>query len=260
MEYIVVCLVAFIVSGLTLFSGFGLGTLLMPAFALFFPIPVAVTATAVVHLANNFFKLGLIGRHADLEVTSRFAIPATITAFLGALLLTRFSDISPLITYQIGDQTKEITVIKIVISCLIIIFAFFDLLPRLRNMAFDRKYLPLGGALSGFFGGLSGHQGALRSAFLIKAGLSKEAFIGTGVAAAVIVDIARLAVYGVTFYSQKFTPLKETWVLVLLATLSAFIGALLGRKLLKKITLQAVQVLVGVMLILLGLAMGTGLI
>jgi hypothetical protein len=39
--------VAFAVSGLTLFPGFGLGTLLMPAFALFFPIEVAVAATAI---------------------------------------------------------------------------------------------------------------------------------------------------------------------------------------------------------------------
>ena len=37
MEYVVVCLVALGASALTLFSGFGLGTVLMPAFALFFP-------------------------------------------------------------------------------------------------------------------------------------------------------------------------------------------------------------------------------
>jgi len=37
------------VSGLTLFSGFGLGTLLMPTFVLFFPIEVAVAATAIVY-------------------------------------------------------------------------------------------------------------------------------------------------------------------------------------------------------------------
>ena len=33
---------------------------------------------------------------------------------------------------------------------------------------------------SGFFGGLSGMQGALRSAFLARAGLSKEAFVASG--------------------------------------------------------------------------------
>ena len=65
MEYAVICTVAIVVSALTLFSGFGLGTLLMPAFALFFPINVAVAATAVVHLVNNLFKLLLVGKHAE---------------------------------------------------------------------------------------------------------------------------------------------------------------------------------------------------
>lgn len=48
--------------------------------------------------------------------------------------------------------------------------------------------------MSGFFGGLSGNQGAFRSAFLIKAGLSKDAYIATGVVAAVIVDLTRLGI------------------------------------------------------------------
>ncbi|MBM4056021.1 MAG: sulfite exporter TauE/SafE family protein, partial [Planctomycetes bacterium] len=38
MVYLVICTVSLVVSALTLFSGFGLGTLLMPAFALFFPL------------------------------------------------------------------------------------------------------------------------------------------------------------------------------------------------------------------------------
>ena len=61
MQYALVAGVAVFVAGLTLFSGFGLGTLLMPAFALFLPVPVALAATAVVHLANNLFKLALVG-------------------------------------------------------------------------------------------------------------------------------------------------------------------------------------------------------
>ena len=64
-EYVVVCLVALLGSGLTLFSGFGLGTLLLPVFALFFPVEVAIAATAVVHFLNNLFKLSLLGRNAD---------------------------------------------------------------------------------------------------------------------------------------------------------------------------------------------------
>jgi len=59
-QYVVLCLAALAVSGLTLFSGFGLGTLLMPVFAIFFPIEIAIAMTAIVHLANNIFKLALV--------------------------------------------------------------------------------------------------------------------------------------------------------------------------------------------------------
>ena len=65
MSYLLVCLVALLASGLTLFSGFGLGTLLLPAFALFFPVEIAVSATALVHLINSLFKLLLVGSKAD---------------------------------------------------------------------------------------------------------------------------------------------------------------------------------------------------
>ncbi len=203
MEYIVVCMVAVLVSALTLFSGFGLGTVLMPAFALFFPVPVAIAATAVVHLANNIFKVFLVGRKADWGVVARFAIPGAIAALIGAALLNLFAHLTALYTYQLGGHQYDITVVKLVIGILIIGFALFELLPRFRRLSFDRKYLPLGGLLSGFFGGLSGNQGALRSAFLIKSGLEKEAFIGTGTVSAVIVDVARMLVYGLSFYTSK---------------------------------------------------------
>ena len=41
-----ICTVALLASALTFFSGFGLGTLLLPAFALFFPVEQAVALSA----------------------------------------------------------------------------------------------------------------------------------------------------------------------------------------------------------------------
>ena len=59
MEIILICLAAFLASLLTFFSGFGLGTILMPVFALFFPLEMAIALTGVVHLLNNLFKMYL---------------------------------------------------------------------------------------------------------------------------------------------------------------------------------------------------------
>ncbi len=262
MAYLVVALVALIASGLTLFSGFGLGTLLLPAFALVFPLEIAVSATAVVHLLNNLFKLTLIGRHAVLGVVLRFGGPAVLLSLAGAWLLSRLTRLPVIAEYTLLDRTCSVTPIKLVIAAVILVFAVADLLPASGRLAFDRRLIPLGGAVSGFFGGLSGHQGALRSAFLIKAGLSKEGFVGTGVACAVLVDLSRLAVYGAAFLGAHFGALgrQDGYPLVLLATACAFLGAFLGVRLLGKMTLPVLHRVVGAMLVLVSLAMGAGLI
>ena len=262
MEYIVICAVALVVSGLTLFSGFGLGTLLMPAFAIFFPVSFAVAATAVVHLANNLFKVILVGRHADMRTVLRFTVPAAIFAALGALLLGYLSDMAPLFKYSLGGRVSEITMVKIVMAILIAFFSLWDLAPRFEKLVFDAKYVPFGGALSGFFGGLSGLQGALRSAFLIRCGLSKEAFIATGVVSTVLVDMSRLLVYGTTFVSGDSAVLatQEGVGLIVAGIVAAFAGSFVGARFMKKITMKGVQIIVGIMLLLLAIALGMGLI
>lgn len=262
MEYVIICSVAVVVSELTLFSGFGLGTLLMPAFALFFPINVAVAGTAVVHLVNNLFKLVLVGKHANRKVVVRFAVPAAIFAALGAFFLGYISGMEPLLRYNVGGRSFEITTAKVIIAALIAVFSILDLLPKFQDLAFDQKYVPLGGMLSGFFGGLSGLQGALRSAFLVRAGLDKDEFIGTGVVSAIVVDVSRLAIYGMTFFSKHFTTLGEHGEsgLIMAGILSAWLGSFIGVRLLKKITIKTVQLIVGGMLLVLSIALALGIL
>lgn len=76
MDFFVICVVAFLASGPTFFSGSGLGTLLLPGFALFFPVEQAVALSGVVHFLNGLFKVGLVGRSADRATLIRFGIPA----------------------------------------------------------------------------------------------------------------------------------------------------------------------------------------
>jgi uncharacterized membrane protein YfcA len=261
MDYVVVCAAAMIAAGLTFFSGFGLGTILMPAFAFFFEPAVAVAATAVVHLANNLFKLALVGKHADRRILLRFALPAIGAAFLGAWLLSVASGLAPLATYDLRGHTCEVTWVGVTIAAIMLAFAAMELMPSFDRWAFDAKWLPVGGVVSGFFGGLSGHQGALRSAFLVRCGLTKEAFIGTGVAAAVIVDLARLAVYGAESMRGHFSSAThDRWWLVAAGCVAAFIGSYAGSKLVKKVTLRTVRVIVGVMLMALGVLIGAGVL
>ena len=249
MELLVVCAAALLASALTLFSGFGLGTLLMPVVALFFPLDLPIAMTAMVHLANNLFKIGLLGRKADRSVLLKFGLPAIAAAFVGAALLTYLGELHPIYEYQAFGTDRQISPLKMVIGVLIISFVVLELSPAFSKTALDRKWLPFGGVVSGFFGGLSGHQGAFRSMFLIKAGLEKDAFVATGVVLAVMVDLSRLVIYGADISAYGAT---VEWSLVIGASVSAFIGAYVGAKVLKKITLRSIQLIVSALLIVVG--------
>jgi uncharacterized membrane protein YfcA len=257
LAFVVVCGVAFLASALTFFSGFGLGTLLLPVFAFFFPIDSAIAFTAIVHLLNNLFKLILVGRHADRRVVMRFGIPAIVAAFVGAAVLVWLAVLPSLLSYSIAGRQFEVTPIKLVIGILLLVFAVMEVLPWLRHMQFSPRYLPLGGALSGFFGGLTGIQGALRAAFLVRAGLSKEAFIATGVIVACLVDVSRLLLYSRSMWSQQ---VEFNYGLVTAAVLAAFAGAILGNRFLKKITMRTIQWIVAAMLVLVSIGLAAGLL
>ena len=261
--YLTLALVALVVSGLTLYSGFGLGTLLMPAFALFFPLSVAIAATAVVHLTNNLFKLWILRRYVNWGIAGRFAIPAVVGAALGAYLLTHLETAPPLMSYQLASRTCLVTPVKLVIGILIALFALLELVPSLeRRVRFKKEHLVLGAVLSGFFGGLSGHQGALRTAVLIRFGFAKQVFIATGVVCAVLVDLSRLAAYGTSFYSANLQQVAEVGGLYLVgfASLAAFLGAFLGSRLMHKVTMESIQFLVGIMLVLIALLLAAGIV
>ena len=257
MDIVIISISAFVVAILTFFSGFGLGTILTPVFMLFFPVELAIALTGVVHFFNNIFKLFLVGRNANKAVLLRFGIPAVIAAIFGSWLLLNITNLQPLFSYSAFGKYFEVYPVKFIISILLIIFASMDLIPYFSKLQFSKDKLPIGGALSGFFGGLSGNQGALRSAFLIKAGLTKEAFIGTAVVVSTFVDFTRLSMYATKFTKSGLT---DNLTLVICATLAGIAGSYLGNKLLKKITLRFLQITIAIMLIMISLALGVGLI
>lgn len=257
MDFLIIATVSFLVAILTFFSGFGLGTILTPVFMIFFPVQLAIALTGVVHFFNNMFKIILVGKKADKGVFLLFGIPAIIAAFFGAWLLIRLEINEPIISYNLGGHEFQIFTFKLMVAVLLMIFAIMDLLPFFKNLEFSRSKLPLGGILSGFFGGLTGNQGALRAAFLVKAGLTKEAFIGTTVLVSTCVDLTRLSMYSVKFMNSG---LKYHLPLVITATLAGITGSFIGNKLLKKVTLPFIKVTVAILLMLLAFALGLGFV
>jgi uncharacterized protein len=230
-----------VASLLTFFSGFGLGTM-----------------TGIVHLLNNVFKGGLVGSKASWPVVLKFGVPAIAGSFAGAKLLMSLGDTTVLYQYHLGNHKCEVTPLKLTISLLLIFFSLFEVVPALKKVRFSNNKIYAGGLLTGFFGGLSGNQGALRSAFLLRSGLSKEGFIATGIMIALLVDLTRIPVYFSRF--SKTEVLRENVLLLSFAVLFAFLGAYFGNRVLKKVTYESVQGIVTVMIILLSLALAAGLL
>lgn len=266
MDLVIVPLIAAALAAVTLLSGFGLGTVLMPVFALFFPIEVAIAATGVVHLSNNLFKLALVGRHANRRVVLEFGIPAVVAAFIGSGLLALAAPAAALYTWNLGSHAASITITKLLVAVLLAIFAALEIVPWYQRLSFDRRLLPVGGTLSGFFGGLTGMQGALRAPFLLRCGLSKEAFVGSTNVVSTAVDLARLMMYGLGYtylaktHDYSVLASQHTLLLVGLTCIAGCLGSWLGNRFLRKVTMRGVRFTVALLLFVLAGLMGAGIV
>ena len=226
---------------------------MLPVFAVFFPLEVAILLTAVVHLLNNLFKLGLLWGHIHWPTVLRFGVPGIMGAFLGAELMRSLGAREAL--FQ--GVRQPVDPLDLTIAALMLVFGVFELSKTLNSLSLSPKWMVPGGLVSGFFGGLSGHQGALRSIFLLRAGLNKEAFIATGVAIACLVDFTRLPVY---ISGGLLVALQAQWPLLLATTLAAFAGAWWGKRLIPKVTMRGVQVAVGLMMVAISAMLASGII
>ncbi len=257
MDIVIISLVTFFAALLTFFSGFGLGTILTPIMMIYFPVEIAIAFTGVVHFSNNIFKLFIIGNRASKEIFLKFGIPAVLAAFGGSYLLFEFDSSSIFYSFSLISRTLEVSMITFIVSILLITFALFDLIPYFSKLRFGNKIMPLGGLLSGFFGGLTGNQGALRSAFLVKAGLKKEVFIGTTVVISSFVDLTRLSIYATSLLNVD---LSAYFSLAFYSIASGVTGSFLGLKLLKKVTYKFIRTLVAFLIISLALGLILGIL
>jgi len=229
-ELAVLIAVTFAVSVLTLMTGFGIGTILTPAFAYFYDVKTAVFLVSIVHLANNMLKYSLFAKHVNKEILKRFGLISIAGAIGGSLLQ--------------GYMDRE--VVTILLAIVLIVVGISEFLPARYTIQIARKYDPIGGLLSGLLGGLIGNQGAIRSAYLLGYRLEKEVFIGTATAISVVIDLSRIPVY-VFNQSEQLETAGLNLVLIIGV---AFVGTLIGKEVLKKISLERFRIIVAVFVII----------
>ena len=260
MDIALIALVAALASALTLYSGFGLGTLLLPAFALFLDAPIAVAATAVVHFLNNLFKGALLWTKVDWRTVLAFGVPAVPAAVFGAWVLSLLGDTPRLFEWGAFSQEFGPTGAGVIIGLLMIAFASLELQQWFQRLKAPPRLVPVGGLITGFFGGLTGQQGAFRSMFLLRSGLRPERFIATGVMIAVLVDLSRLTTYAASFSMAGPDFARHEGVLVLVGTLSAFGGAFVATRFLDKLEIGAIRYGVATLMFVIGAALAIGVL
>jgi uncharacterized protein len=216
-------------------SGFGIGSILTPLLANFVGMKLAVAVVSVPHFVGTALRLALIREHIDKNVLITFGITSAIGGLVGALLHAWLRSV--VLSYVLGA---------------LLVFAGTMGVTRIGDrMRFGRTAGWIAGALSGVFGGLVGNQGGIRSAALMGFDVSKESFVATATAIALLVDLFRMPVYAATQYHN----IVAVWPAMLLATIGVVIGTLAGKPLLQRIPQQSYRTIVSTIILALGIWM-----
>jgi len=230
-----VLLVSVLAGGVAAISGFGIGSLLTPLLSVRYGTKLAVAIISVPHLIATAARFVRLREHLNLKVFLNFGVLSAVGGLAGALLNSRAN--SPALT--------------IVFGCLLLLAGISGLTDFLEHMRLGRPAAWIEGALSGFFGGLVGNQGGIRSAALLSFGMSKETMVATATAVALIVDGARMPVYFVV----EREGILQAWTILLLAIAGVLLGTFWGVKLLHKIPQQLFPKLLSCLILALGIYM-----
>ena len=193
-------------------SGFGIGSMLTPLFALRLGGVTAVAAVIVPHALATALRAWRLRRSIDWGVVRRFGLLSATGGLAGSLLFARLG----------GTTLLRVLGALLLLTALSVLTGWAERV-RLRPAA----AWPLG-FLSGFFGGVAGNQGGLRAAALLGFGLAPATFVATSTATGLLVDAARAPLY----LWRAGDAIAAAWIPVTIATAGVVIGTLLGERLL----------------------------
>lgn len=216
-------------------SGFGIGSVLTPVLAMAVDTKVAVAAVSLPHLVGTAVRFWHLGGRPDGWVLWRFGLTSAAGGLAGALLHGRLG--SPALSYVFG--------------ALLVFVSAGQLTGVAARLHFGGRSAWAAGALSGFFGGLVGNQGGIRSAALLEFDLEKRTFVATATAIGLMVDAARVPAYLWSVGGEL--PRLAGWMGV--ATAGVVVGTFLGGAVLSRLPDRAFRPVVALLIGALGLLM-----
>jgi len=232
---LMILITAVVAGGIATVTGFGIGSLLTPAFSVWYDAKLAVAAVSVPHLVGTAIRFWMVKGHVDRHVIWSFGLASAAGGLTGALLHSWAS--SPSLTIVFGG--------------LLLFVSASELGGLSRRMKFTGALAWSAGALSGLLGGLVGNQGGIRAGALLGFNMRKDAFVATATAIGLIVDAARMPVYAVVQGRQ----LADMWLPIAIATTGVAAGTVAGHRLLGRIPEPVFRRLVAVLVGMLGLSM-----
>lgn len=230
-----ITIAAIIAGGIASIAGFGIGSILTPLLAIRVGTKLAVAAVSVPHLVATALRFFLIRQHVDKRVFLSFGLTSAVGGLVGALLHTRFNS----------------SVLGYILGVLLVFAGFMGVTGWSQRLRFEGAAAWIAGALSGVFGGLVGNQGGIRSAAMLGMRVSKESFVATATAIALLVDGARMPVYA----AMQTKQVLEIWPLLLLATIGVVVGTIAGERVLRRIPEPIFRRLVSIIILGLGISM-----
>jgi len=232
---LVVAVAALLAGVVAAISGFGIGSLLTPAFALQAGTKAAVAAVAIPHLVGTLQRYWILRRHVDRRVLLAFGLTSAAGGLAGALAHAWLSS----------------RLLAVIFGGLLILAATAEATGWMAKVRWGRQAAWIAGAVSGAFGGLVGNQGSIRSAAMLGFDVPKESFVATATAIGLFVDAARLPVYLATQWSD----IVEQWPQVALAIAGVCIGTAIGSRVLERIPRSVFRRIVALLLFALGIYM-----
>jgi len=216
-------------------SGFGIGSLLTPILLLSFTARDAVALVSLPHAVASAVRVGRLWPDVHWPTFRQFGVASALGGLAGALLQARLGG----------------TALTIVLGVLLLLAGSGELARRRLPLPRTPLWRLIGGVSSGFFGGLVGNQGGLRSAALLGFGLAPRELVATATASAVIVDVARLPVYVYTA-----GPVLASHVPLIVATSAGVVaGTFVGVPVLRRVPENRYRQVVGLLLVVLGAAL-----
>lgn len=232
-ELTVISVLTLIGSALGTVTGFGTSTIMIPALLFYYPLPQTLLLVGIIHFTGNIWKMLFFKRGLEWRLLLLFGIPSILAAYLGARLTSSFDE----------------QFLSRILGAILLFYTIFLFMHSSWKVRANAGSAIMGGISSGFLAGMFGVGGAVRGAFLRAFDLSKESFIFTAAAIALVTDSTRL----ITYTLNQINLSMMLWYGMAVFLPMSLLGSWIGQRIVRRLPEETFRIVVAVFLGLSGL-------